>query len=129
MYKRQNDNLAFGSLILDFVRDTVRAETERWSYCMSQRVRENEKSLGAYAWRVHRTSNSFLGHLPLPAPQDAEQEYPVFRVSFQPPFSHVTVRYVTPYELGLDGRRRGRCGLVPTAFYLWATMPMTHLWG
>ena len=119
-----NDNLAFGASILDFVRQTVKTEMERWCHSFSQRVRANERVHGAYAWHVHRGTTSFLGHLPLPAPQDAEQEYPVFRVSFQPPFSQVMLRYVHPQELYQDGRREHRCGLVPTDFYRWATCPI-----
>lgn len=122
-----NDNLAYGAAALDFIRDTVRKETERFLLQFAQRVRVNEQTLGVYAWRVHRTTSSFLGHLPMPACQDAERDYPVFRVKFESPFTHMTIRYVPPPELAMDGRRHGRCGLVPTAFYQWATMPMAHI--
>lgn len=122
-----NDNLAFGAAMIDFIRHVVRTETERWSFHFAQRVRKNEYMFGPYAWRVHRSTSAFLAHLPLPALQDAEQEYPVFRIRFEPPFSHVTIRYVPPSELAMDGRRQARCGLVPSDFYTWATEPMAHL--
>lgn len=122
-----NDNLAFGAAMIDFIRHVVRTETERWSFHFAQRVRKNEQTLGPYAWRVHRSTSTFLAQLPLPALQDAEREYPVFRIKFEPPFSHVTIRYVPPPELAMDGRRQARCGLVPSDFYEWATEPMAHL--
>ena len=122
-----NDNLAFGASILDFVRKQVRREMERWCHDFAQQVRVNERKWGAYAWHVHRTTQSFLGHLPLPAPQDAERDYPVFRLSFRPPFTEVVLRRVPPMELAMDGRRQQRCGLVPTEFYRWATMPMDYI--
>lgn len=118
------DNMAFGAAVLEFARTHIHAEMERWLHAVALRVRANEQTRGAYAWRVHRTTQSFLGQLPLPAACDAEQEYPVFRLSFQPPFTHVSLRYVHPYELQCDGRRERRCGLVPTPFYEWATRPM-----
>ena len=119
-----NDNLAFGAHILDFVRREIGAVMERWCLQVSESLRQSEVYRGPYAWRVHRTTSSFLGHLPLPSVVDAEQEYPVFRLSFQPPFDQLTLRAVPPAELALDGRRAYRCGLVPTAFYEWATRPL-----
>ncbi|PKI85057.1 Rai1p [Malassezia vespertilionis] len=120
-----NHNLAFGAHILNFLRTEIGAEMERWCFRAVHNLRAMEETHGAYPWHVHRTAGSFLGHLPLPCPRDAELEYPVFRVSFQPPFSQLTLRLVSPQELELDGRRQGRCGLVPTEFYRWATQPMT----
>ncbi|WFC94362.1 decapping endonuclease targeting mRNA [Malassezia brasiliensis] len=105
-----NDNLAFGAHTLHWLHQTVRSEMERWSFFVAGRLKQAEQS--------------FLGHLPLPCVEDAELDYPVYRVSFQPPFGQVTLRYVPPEELQLDGRRANRCGLVPTEFYRWATMPM-----
>lgn len=119
-----NDNLAFGAHILHWLHQTVRAEMERWLFFVADRLKQAEQVRGPYPWRVHRTTQSFLGHLPLPCVEDAELDYPVYRVSFQPPFGQVTLRYVPPEELQLDGRRANRCGLVPTEFYRWATMPM-----
>lgn len=117
-------NLSFGAQILEWLRKEVGREMERWSFHVAQSLKQNEAVRGPYPWRVHRTTQSFLGHLPLPSVEDAEMDYPVYRVSFQPPFQQVTLRYVPPAELQRDGRRAHRCGLVPSAFYRWATSPM-----
>ncbi|WFD30352.1 decapping endonuclease targeting mRNA [Malassezia sp. CBS 17886] len=123
-----NHNLAFGSHLLAFLREAIGKEMEKWSFHITNAIRRNERYRGPYAWRVHRTTTgSFLGHLPLPAPEDAEQEYPVFRATFQPPFTGVSIRHVPPHELQFDGRRRERCGIVPTAFYRWVTEPMADV--
>lgn len=122
-----NHNLAFGSSILQWLRQTVGAEMERWNFHVTQNLRQAEQVRGPYPWRVHRTTSSFLGHLPMPCVEDAEQDYPVYRLSFRPPFGELTLRYVPPAELQYDGRRANRCGLVPTAFYRWATRAMTPL--
>lgn len=119
-----NDNLAFGSHILHWLRQVIGAEMERWSFYVANSLKQAEQVRGPYAWRVHRTTQSFLGHLPLPSVEDAKQDYPVYRLSFQPPFSQVTLRYVSPAELQMDGRRANRCGLVPSEFYRWITAPM-----
>ena len=117
-------NLSFGAQVLEWLRKEVGREMERWSFHVAQSLKQNEAVRGPYPWRVHRTTQSFLGHLPLPSVEDAEMDYPVYRVSFQPPFQQVTLRYVPPAELQRDGRRAHRCGLVPSAFYRWATSPM-----
>ena len=112
-----HENLAFGAQMLEYLRHVVARHTEGWLLhaCGGLVGRDG------YEWRVHRGSGSFLCHLPLPAVHEAEYEYPVFRVSFVPPFSHVTVRPVSRAELACDGRRAGRIGIVPTRFYEWVT--------
>lgn len=118
-----NHNLAFGAAIVDFVRAEVAFQTERWLSAICAQIRCGEATQGKYSWRQHCGNTSFLSHLPLPCPADAVLDYPVFRVSFLPPFTHVVVRYVPPPELQQDGRRHGRVGIVPADFYSWATRP------
>lgn len=120
-----HDNLAFGSHVLQWLHNTVAAEMERWSFHVAGSLKQAEQVRGPYPWRVHRTTQSFLGHLPLPCVEDAEQDYPVYRLSFQPPFGQLTLRYVPPVELQQDGRRANRCGIVPSEFYRWATAPLS----
>ncbi|WFC97839.1 decapping endonuclease targeting mRNA [Malassezia yamatoensis] len=122
-----NDNLAFGSCIIQWLRQSIGRDMERWSYLVSDQLKLKEQNHGRYPWRVHRTTTSFLGHLPLPCVEDAEVDYPIYRVSFQPPFQELTLRYIPPVELQLDGRRANRCGIVPSEFYRWATTPMEDI--
>lgn len=119
-----NDNLAFGAHIIAYLRRAVAAHTEQWLMFACDALRMREAREGSYPWRVHRATGGFLSHLPLPAASEAEYEYPVFRVCFEPPFSHVTIRRVPLAELAQDGRRAGRCGIVPRHFYEWVTEPM-----
>lgn len=119
-----NHNLSFGSAILSFLRREVAAQTERWLLAAGDRIRQGEAAQGPYDWRAHRSSSSFLCHLPLPSTRDAELDYPVFRLRYEPPFTHLTLQYVPPPELQADGRREQRCGIVPSDFYEWVTGPM-----
>ena len=48
----------------------------------------------------------------------------MFRLRYEPPFTHLTLQYVPPPELQADGRREQRCGIVPSDFYEWVTGPM-----
>ncbi|WFD34386.1 decapping endonuclease targeting mRNA [Malassezia cuniculi] len=123
-----NDNLAYGAHIISYIRRAVAFETEQWLLYACNALRGREAREGAYPWRVHRSSGGgFLSHLPLPAASEAVYEYPVFRISLQPPFSHVSIRRVPRGELALDGRRANRCGIVPAAFYEWATEPIERV--
>ncbi|CCU97772.1 unnamed protein product [Malassezia sympodialis ATCC 42132] len=49
-----NDNLAYGANILDFVRQQVRAEMERWCHDFAQQVRVNESKWGPRFWGICR---------------------------------------------------------------------------